>query len=145
MRRQTCSAAAECRGSVLSTQPINHKVKKWLLNSIAPLAFGDTPVWLKNCAQYVIGSIPEAVIPSITSLVARVPSKMSPKRSRPAPWSELAKKFEKHVADRNLSREERQLAADVMRQIRLSREETEKRDNVDKKGKVQKNKRKEDE
>ena len=67
------------------------------------------------------------------------------KRSRPAPWSELAKKFEKHVADRNLSRVERQLAADVMRQIRLSREETGQRDNVDKKGKVQKHKRKEDE
>ena len=67
------------------------------------------------------------------------------KRPRLAPWSELAKKFEKHVADRNLSREERQLAADVVRQEHLSREETEQRDNIDKKGKVQKNKRKKDE
>ena len=66
-------------------QPISHKVKKWLLSSIAPLAFGETSVWLKNCAQYVIGSIPEAVIPSITSFVAKVPSKMPPKRSKPAP------------------------------------------------------------
>ena len=50
-----------------------------------------------------------------------------------------ATKFEKHVADRNRDR------ANVMKQMRLSREETEQRDNVDKKGKIQKNKKKEDE
>ena len=79
------------------------------------------------------------------SSAATTPLDREVKRPRLAPWSELAREFEKHVADRNLSREERQLAADVVRQVRLSREETEQRDNIDKKGKVQKNKRKEDE
>jgi len=51
-----------------------------------------------------------------------------------------ATKFEKHVADRNRDR------ANVMKQMRLAREETEQReDKTDKKGKGQKNKKKEDE
>ena len=76
---------------------------------------------------------------------ATTPLEREVRRPRLAPWSELAKKFEKHVADRNLSREDRLLAADVVRQVRLSREETEQQNNFDKKGKVQKNKRKENE